>query len=81
MKGGCAAPISAWQTYGSGGNMPVVNIDNGEAIVPSVSIAFNQGDSVYGTAWDAYVAVMKSKNIVTGTAPQPNPLRIVLPPN
>lgn len=81
QKGGCAAPISVWQSYGAGGVMDVIDIDNGGQSIPPGTIAFKQGETVYDTAWSVYTAVMAAKKKAPVSKPAANPLRIVLPPN
>lgn len=79
--GGCAVPISASQLYPSSGEMVLVDVVGcGSAGLGSMQ--FGEGDSVYDTAWKAYVEVMKKNGqTVADAPPAPNALRIALPPS
>lgn len=81
--GGCAVPISASQLYPQGGNMALYDF-TGAGNSPERmkgELKFSEGDSVYDTAWEAYSEVMKKRGQKPKEKPQPNDLRIALPPS
>lgn len=82
QKGGCGAPISAWQLNSAGGTMDVINIDNGHSIPPD-TLPLTKGGTVYDAAWAAYEKIYASKNSGGNVPIKPatNDLRKVLPPN
>jgi hypothetical protein len=53
----------------------------GPAVPVGNPFTYDVGDSVYDTAWQVYVTVMKVRHMNPGTKPQPNDLRIAFPPS
>ncbi|HEV2955472.1 MAG TPA: ferritin-like domain-containing protein [Xanthobacteraceae bacterium] len=79
--GGCAVPISASQLFPSAGEMELFNFPDGNRPLPVGKLPFAVGDSVYDTAWEAYVKVMAVRKKNPGNKPAPNDLRIAFPPS
>jgi hypothetical protein len=79
--GGCAVPISASQLFPSKGEMELFNFPDGNRPLPVGKLPFAVGDSVYDTAWEAYVKVMAVRKKDPGKKPAPNDLRIAFPPS
>jgi hypothetical protein len=79
--GGCAVPISASQLYPVSGTMQLFGITTED--MPKVgTLDFKVGDSVYATAWKAYVAVINAGNGVPPAGPPPpDDLRLAFPPS
>jgi hypothetical protein len=86
--GGCAVPISASQIYPSPdgksneGQMELFNFIGTEfQPVPINTMAYNSGDFVYNIAWDAYIAVLQTRNRPIPAKPKPSDIRLAFPPS
>ena len=88
--GGCAVPISASQVFPSAGTMQLFNfVDDPVKGWHSVEVSgaggqlpFKAGDSVHGTAWAAFKAVMASRGTPAPDNPPTNSaLRLAFPPS
>jgi hypothetical protein len=80
--GGCAVPISASQLYPKDGGMQLFDILSDAQTFPKVGVLpFHTGDSVYQTAWRAYVEVLASRKVAPPPQPAPDDLRLALPPS
>jgi hypothetical protein len=88
--GGCAVPISASQMFPAadaknpdkGGQMALYNFLGTQFTpTPINTMAYNTGDLVYDTAWNAYIAVLQSRNRPIPAKPKPSDLRLAFPPS
>lgn len=88
--GGCAVPISASQMFPAAnakrpdqpGQMALYNfIGTQFQPVPINTMAYNTGELVYDTAWNAYIAVLQDRNRPIPAKPKPSDLRLAFPPS
>ena len=91
--GGCAIPISDSQLYPlpdssdpdtKTGKMELYDF-TGPNFAPKKldeELTYSVGDKVYDVAWNAYIAVLKSRGITElPTKPAPDALRLAFPPS
>ena len=88
--GGCAVPISASQMFPAAdpkkpdqpGQMALYNfIGTQFQPAPINTMAYNTGELVYDTAWNAYIAVLQERNRPIPAKPKPSDLRLAFPPS
>ncbi|USD39273.1 ferritin-like protein [Ferrimonas sp. SCSIO 43195] len=80
--GGCAVPISASQRFPKSGTMALYQLfADKDSVKLEQTLSFDEGDSVYATAWKAYEKVMASEGKPAGNAPEASDLRLAFPPS
>jgi hypothetical protein len=88
--GGCAVPMSASQMFPAAdakhpdkpGQMALYNFVGTQfQPVPINTMAYNTGELVYDTAWNAYIAVLQERNRPIPAKPKPSDLRLAFPPS
>jgi hypothetical protein len=82
--GGCAVPVSASQLFPTAGGMQLFDFVGPEykSTPFGKPLPFRVGDSVYDTAWTAYLEVLKQRGAAKlPTKPVPSTLRVALPPS
>jgi Ferritin-like len=89
--GGCAIPISASQLYPlpdstkpdeKTAKMELYDFKTAKPEKLPELLTYSEGDKVYDVAWNAYIAVLKSRGITDlPDKPEPDPLRLAFPPS
>lgn len=79
--GGCAVPISASQLFPRDGTMDIYSLGRGMCMSFIGNLDFKTGDKVEDIAYQAYKMWGEHKGKTVPEKPQPNALRIALPPS
>lgn len=86
--GGCAVPISASQLFATpkvdGAKLNLYDFEKNGTDFNSVkfgNIAYQEGDSVYDKAWEAYIRVMQHRGQQPQDKPNVSDMRLVYPPS